>query len=118
MPEDNRYPALIIRWLTPVYDLFVRFILRERRFKADLIALADIRPGGKLHIADFGPPHTRWGRLIARRMRRFQPISDNLAGRLPAMVLAAGFDNVEAVARYTTLLGTLSIMSGQKLTRV
>jgi hypothetical protein len=47
-------------------------------------------------------------------MRRFPPIADNLEGRLPAMFLVAGFENVEAVAHYTTLLGTLSILFARK----
>jgi hypothetical protein len=70
--------------------------------------------GGELHIADFGPPHTRWGRLLAPRMRRFEPISDNLAGRLPAVFREARFENVEAVAHFATILGTISILSGRK----
>jgi len=70
--------------------------------------------GGEIHIADFGPPHTLWGRLLASRMRRFEPISDNLNGRLPTMFREAGVGNVEEVARFATILGTISILSGQK----
>jgi len=47
-------------------------------------------------------------------MRRFEPISDNLNGRLPTMFREAGVGNVEEVARFATILGTISILSGQK----
>jgi ubiquinone/menaquinone biosynthesis C-methylase UbiE len=212
MSESSRYPALILDWLTPVYDLFVRLVLRERQFKAALVARAGVASGqrvldlgagsgtlaimikqsqprarvrgldgdptilasarnkaaragvdvafdlgnatalpyrdgtfdrvlsslvfsllstegkrlaageayrvllggGEVHIADFGPPHTAWGRLLARRMRRFQPITDNLDGRLPSMFREAGFEAVEEVARQSSLLGTISILSGRK----
>lgn len=73
-----------------------------------------LKSGGELHIADFSAPHTFWGRLVAPVIRRFEPISDNLDGRIPVMIRMAGFRNSAEVARYTTLFGTISILSGQK----
>jgi ubiquinone/menaquinone biosynthesis C-methylase UbiE len=214
MVHEKSYPALLVDWLTPVYDLFARLFIPERRFKRDLIAHARIAPGqrvldlgagtgtlvimikklqpdtqvngldgdpdilsfarrkasqsgadidfeagnvaalpyadrsfdhvlstlvmsvlntenkqlamheayrvlkggGELHIADFGAPHTLWGCLVAPVVRRFEPISDNLDGRLPVMIRNAGFRNTAELARYATLFGTIWIMSGQKPT--
>ena len=73
-----------------------------------------LRGGGELHLADFGPPHTFWGRLLAPRMRRFERISDNLDGLLPAMFREAGFEKVDETARFATILGTISILRGRK----
>ncbi len=70
--------------------------------------------GGELHIVDFSPPHTRWGHLVAPLVRRFEPISDNLDGLLPAMFQEAGFENVEEAACFATVFGTLSLLSGKK----
>lgn len=73
-----------------------------------------LRDGGYLQIADFGPPRTFWERLLARRMQRFEPISDNLRGCLPVMLREAGYTDVDEVARFTTLLGTISVLRGEK----
>ena len=212
MTDGVPYPALLLDWLTPVYDLFVRLLLDEKRVKRDLIARANLAPGlrvldvgagtgtlaiqvkqaqpaavvtgldgdpkvlgiarekttraavdvafdlgdavalpypdgafdrvlsslvfsllsgeqkrrvlreadrvlaadGELYLADFGPPHTFWGWLLARRMRRFEPIRDNLDCRLPGMLRDAGLEDVVEAARYSTVLGTISILSGRK----
>ena len=212
MSDKEPSPVLILDWLTPFYDRFVKLFLREGRFKRDLIACARIaaghrvldlgagtgtlaimikrvqpdaqvtgldadpeileiarvkalragadvafvlanaaalpypdgpfdrvlaslvfsllssgdkqlamretyrvlRGGGELHLADFGPPHTFWGRLLAPRMRRFERISDNLDGLLPAMFREAGFEKVDETARFATILGTISILRGRK----
>lgn len=212
MTGSDRYPALLSGRLTPIYDLFVRLLLREGQLKRELIEQARIdsgqrvldlgagtgtlaimikqahpdadvtgldadpevlaiarekasragvdvafdlgdasalpypdasfdrvlsslvfsllssevkrlaaseayrvlRGGGELYVADFGPPRTAWGRLLARRMIRFEPIVDNLAGRLPAIFREAGFQDAGESARLATVLGTLSILRGRK----
>lgn len=212
MTDKRPYPALILDWLTPIYDLFARLFIPENRLKRELINQARIAPGhrvldlgagtgtlaimikkshpgaqiialdgdpdilaiardkasragaditldignaaalaypdgsfdrvlsslvfsllssedkqravseayrvlrsnGELLIADFGPPHTRWGGLVEPLLRRFDPICDNLDGRLPGMFEKAGFENIAEVARFATLFGTLSILYGRK----
>lgn len=212
MADNRHYPALILDWLTPAYDFFVRLFLREERIKRYLTARARVAPGdrvldlgagtgtlailikqvhpdaqltgldadpevlalarskaaraeadvafdlgtvaalpypdesfdrvvsslvfsllssedkqravreayrvlrggGELHIADFGPPHTPWGRLLAPRMRRFEPISENLDGRLPPIFREAGFEDVDEDARFATIFGTISLVHGRR----
>jgi ubiquinone/menaquinone biosynthesis C-methylase UbiE len=94
--------------------LVMSVLNREQKTLAIRDSYRVLKRGGKLHIADFGSPHTWWGRLVAPRMRRFEPIADNLDGLLPAIFQEAGFTNIEEVARFATIFGTLSILSGQK----
>lgn len=69
-----------------------------------------LRVGGELHIADFGPPAGAYARGIARLFRHFDGesrTSDNLDGRLPALVREAGFETVEQTGTAWTPFGTL-----------
>lgn len=97
-----------------VSSLVMSLLSRVDKQLAVCEAYRVLRRGGELHIADFGSPHTRWGRLVAPLMRRYERISDNLDGLLPAMFREAGFENVEEIARFATLFGTLSILYGRK----
>ncbi len=97
-----------------VSSLLFSLLSEEAKRGAAQEAYRVLRGGGELQIADFGPPHTRWGRLIEPRQRRFEPISLNLAGRLPALFRAAGFERVDEAARFATILGTISVLAGRK----
>lgn len=53
MPDRERYiPALGHNWLTPLYDPLQRWIMREERFKRQLLLQARIEPGH--HVLDLG----------------------------------------------------------------
>jgi ubiquinone/menaquinone biosynthesis C-methylase UbiE len=97
-----------------VSSLVFSLLSSEDKQRAVREAYRVLRGGGELHVADFGPPHTPWGRLIAPRMRRFEPISDNLDGRLPAMLRDAHFEDVGEDARFATIFGTISLLHGRR----
>ncbi len=48
MNDHNRYPALLIDRLTPIYDLFAKLFFPEEQFKRGLIACAHIAPGDRV----------------------------------------------------------------------
>lgn len=53
MVKETKYiPALSFRWLTPLYDLFLKWGMREQTFKQLLIQQANIRPG--MRVLDLG----------------------------------------------------------------
>lgn len=52
--------------------------------------------------------------LAARIVGQFEDLSDNLAGAVPEMIRGAGFDQVEEVARYMTIVGSLSLYRARK----
>jgi len=52
MSEKRYIPALSFRWLTPLYDPLLKWIMREETFKRKLIQQANIQPGMK--VLDLG----------------------------------------------------------------
>ena len=52
MPAGNFIPALRLRLLTPVYDTFLRVVMRETTIKSRLVTL--LHPGDHENILDFG----------------------------------------------------------------
>lgn len=73
-----------------------------------------LRSGGSLHMADFGPPRGMLMQAAAVPWRLFDGwanTADNVAGRLPVMIRDAGLGEARESARFTTLFGTLSLLT-------
>jgi len=73
-----------------------------------------LRPGGELHIFDFGRPHTVLARWIAPAVRRLERTADLIDGLLPDMFRRAGFGEAQETAHFMTLVGTLSLYRAQR----
>lgn len=71
-------------------------------------------PGGRLLIADLGPPDNVLMYFISLIMGRLEETTDNVMGLLPKMCQDAGFVQVEETARYSTVFGTLSFYKALK----
>jgi ubiquinone/menaquinone biosynthesis C-methylase UbiE len=73
-----------------------------------------LRPGGSLHIADWGKPQDplmRAGLFTLAIFDGFDGIRDHAAGRLPLFVEDAGFDQVHRHDRLRTAWGSLELLS-------
>jgi ubiquinone/menaquinone biosynthesis C-methylase UbiE len=73
-----------------------------------------LKPGGELHVADFGVPHDAAMWLISCVMRWFEEIHDHILGLLPVFMADAGFDPVRETARYRTMVGPVSLYCASK----
>lgn len=88
----------------------------ETKKRALKEAFRVLRPGGELHIADWGRPHNALMRPMSTLVRAFDGYGvtrDNLDGRIP-LCRDAGFIDVAAPRRRATLFGTLSFYRARK----
>jgi ubiquinone/menaquinone biosynthesis C-methylase UbiE len=74
-----------------------------------------LRPGGEIHIADWGAAQNiamRVAFLSVQLLDGFSTTSDSVRGLLPAMMCEAGFDGVAETYREMTVFGTLAMYRG------
>jgi ubiquinone/menaquinone biosynthesis C-methylase UbiE len=72
-----------------------------------------LKPGGELHVADWGKPQNLLMEIAALSFRYFdgdETTGANLRGELPAMMRTAGFVDVREVEHRMTPLGTLAYL--------
>ncbi|MCR4317332.1 MAG: class I SAM-dependent methyltransferase [Planctomycetes bacterium] len=73
-----------------------------------------LKPGGEIHILDWGRPHNIFMRLaflVERLLDGFESTADSVTGRFPSLMEDAGFLSVTEPHRLKTMLGSLSIYS-------
>jgi len=71
-----------------------------------------LRPGGELHVADWGKPHNTlmWvASLGIRWLDGAETTADNLNGRLVGLMEEAGFSTADETRQEMTIFGTLSL---------
>ncbi len=76
-----------------------------------------LKPESKLLIADWGRPKNavmRAAFFFVQLLDGFESTSDNLHGRIPQLISDAGFDDVETVDSFSTLVGSLHLYLGHK----
>lgn len=66
------------------------------------------RPGGSLHVLDFGGAHSRRDGVVARLLHSSETIRDNYEGRIPILMGDAGFVDASEIAHRATLFGRLA----------
>jgi ubiquinone/menaquinone biosynthesis C-methylase UbiE len=72
-----------------------------------------LKPGGQLHIIDFGKPSSFYGKLLGPFLHGFEEANDNIDGRLPEIFGAPGL-TVREMGNFQTFFGSLTFLYGQK----
>ena len=95
-----------------VSTLFFHHLATEDKISAARELHRVLRPGGQLHVADWGPPTSRLQRLLflpVQWLDGFANTSPQLAGGLAEAFRQAGFDGVQVTRRIPTPLGTMAL---------
>ena len=67
-----------------------------------------LKPGGSLHLLDFGGAAARSDGFFARVLHRAEHLQDNFEGRIPLLMHEAGFADPREVAHRYTLVGRVA----------
>ena len=67
-----------------------------------------LRPGGSLHVLDFGEANTGLHGRLARLFHHGEEIEDHVEGRMLGLMREGGFPDVEELSRHRTMFGSLS----------
>jgi ubiquinone/menaquinone biosynthesis C-methylase UbiE len=98
-------------------SLFFHHLVRHDKERTIAEIVRVLRPGGELHVADFGEPRSLPGKAGAALIRRFdgdEATRDNLAGRLPGLFEAGGLSEVRERDRVPIPLGIVSLYSARR----
>ena len=72
-----------------------------------------LKPGGQLHIIDFGKPVTWYGKMLGPLLHKFEEANDNIDGRLPEIFGAPGL-KTQVLGNFWTFFGDLAFLKGVK----
>ncbi len=72
-----------------------------------------LKPGGQLHIIDFGKPTSLYGKMLAPFLYKFEEANDNIDGKLPEIFGAPGL-KTEIAGGFWTFFGDLAFLRGKK----
>lgn len=79
-----------------------------------------LKPGGELHVADWGKASNVLARLaffLVQLLDGFKTTTDNVKGLLPIFFSEAGLQGVQETARYETVFGTMALYKALKSSR-
>ena len=99
-----------------VSSLIFHHMTTDNKAKALKEAHRVLRPGGQLHIADFGKPQNVLMTFASVPWQIFdgKTTTDNVKGLMPELMRHAGFLEVHESVRYMTVFGTLSLYASRK----
>jgi len=97
-----------------VASLFLHHLTPDDKRRALAETFRVLQPGGELHIADFGKPHTVLMACVSLIVRWLEEAYEHVKGMVPGLIREAGFTQVEETGRFTTAFGTLVFIRAVK----
>jgi ubiquinone/menaquinone biosynthesis C-methylase UbiE len=98
-------------------SLVLHHLTRDAKAAALAEAHRVLRPGGLLHVADWGKPHDPLMRAAffgLQLVDGFATTRDHASGALPGIVAAAGFTSAPPLARLRTVFGSLYLTTSAR----
>lgn len=102
-----------------VSSLVFHHLTHENKLRTLREALRVLRPGGELHVADWGKAANavmRTAFFSVQLLDGFTTTTENVQGALPALFAAVGFTDIQQTTEYATVYGTLALYSARKST--
>jgi len=96
-----------------ISSLVIHHLLAEDKREAFRDVKRVLRPGGRFHLLDFGPPRSALERALTAVIHHDERMQDNLRGRLDEWMREAGFEEVSEVESHRTLFGRVSLLAGR-----
>lgn len=100
-----------------VSSLFFHHLTWENKARTAQELFRVLKPGGELHVADWGRPTNALMRglfLSIQLLDGFRNTKDNVTGKLPALFEQAGFLQVVQRRTFSTVYGTMALYSAVK----
>lgn len=98
-------------------SLLFHHLSRQEKERALDEAFRVLRPGGELHVADWGKPANPLLRVLfvlVQLLDGFATTADNARGLLPDLIAAAGFTDVRQTGHIPTVFGSLVLLRAAK----
>lgn len=121
----QRYEGRILPYQSNSFDrvissLVFHHLSREQKMNALYEIHRVLKPGGEIHIADWGKAKNVFMRMaffLIQFLDGFKTTTDNVKGLIPSFMTQAGFAETIETSQYQTVFGTLVLYKGKKSMR-